>query len=104
MLGGRVPGGQRGLHLIVVQGRSRGRIAAAAIDAMMRGTRAAAASTPVLDSHLVERCRLIPQYRRAAHVSRDGEIGVLPKPLEYRLARDALLIAAPADPPAPAAR
>lgn len=97
-LGNRVHEGQRELHVMIVNGRSRARLLALALAAVARGTDAAA-RTPELDSFLVQRCRVT--LRRATAVAIDGELVAMHETLEYELRRDALRVVAP--PPEPAA-
>ena len=94
-LGSRVTGGQRGLHVIVVSGRSRARLFALALAAVARGVDVAA-RTPELDSFLVDRCRIT--VRRPTVVAIDGELVVMESTMEYELRRDALHVVCP--PPA----
>jgi diacylglycerol kinase family enzyme len=93
MLGGRVPGGRRGLHVLVPRGRARLRLAALAFTALFRGVRAVADS-PRCDSFIVDRCR-IEMRRPRGNVAVDGEIVPLVAPLEYHLERDALRVVVP---------
>lgn len=89
-LGGRARNGRRGLHLLIVRGRSRSRLAALAFAAAARGTRSAA-RTPVLDSYLVDRFS-ITMPRARGLVAADGELHVMEAPLEYRWVRDAVRV------------
>lgn len=91
-LGRRVVGGQRGLHVIVVRGRSRARLFALALAAVSRGVDAVA-GTPELDSFLVERCRIT--VRRPTVVAIDGELVVMESTMEFELRRDALHVVCP---------
>jgi diacylglycerol kinase family enzyme len=88
-LGKRVPGGRRGLHVMVVRGRTRAGLLALAFAAVARGVRHVS-RTPKLDSFLVDRCRVF--VRRRGPVAVDGEIVELNTPLDYRLVRDALKV------------
>lgn len=85
-LGNRVEGGRRGLHVMIVRGRTRARIVALAFAAAARGLHAVS-RTPHLDSFIVERCRI---EQRHATLSVDGEIVRIPSPLEYRFGKGAL--------------
>jgi diacylglycerol kinase family enzyme len=96
-LGNRVPHGRRGLHVLVVRGRTRARLFALALAAVARGVKSVA-RTPQLDSFLVDRCRIT--VRRPGYVAVDGELVRLPETLEYELRRDALHVVSP--PPTPA--
>jgi diacylglycerol kinase family enzyme len=91
-LGKRVPDGRRGLHVLVVRGRSRARLFAIALAAVARGVDAVA-RTPELDAFLVDRCRI--SVRRPTMVALDGEIESMRTPLEYELRRDALHVVCP---------
>jgi diacylglycerol kinase family enzyme len=88
--GRREPAGARGLHVVVVRGRSRARVVALAIEAAARGFESAT-STPRLESAIVEGFR-IEMRRPIARVSADGEITRSPVPLVYRLRRDHLRV------------
>jgi diacylglycerol kinase family enzyme len=94
-LGQRVPGGARGLHVILVRGRRFARRFARAYSRITRGL-------PVqergigLDTALVERFQLDLPGRRA-HVATDGEIVLTNTPLAYRYVPDALRIVVPGD-------
>lgn len=85
-LGNRVDGGKRGLHVLIVRGRTRARIVALALAAAARGVRAVS-RTPHLDSFLVDQCRI---EQRHATLAVDGEIVRMPSPLEYRFGEGAL--------------
>jgi diacylglycerol kinase family enzyme len=88
-LGKRIPGGRRGLHIMVVRGRTRAGLLALAFEAVARGVRHVA-RTPKLDSFIVDQCRVF--LRRRGPVAIDGEIVQLDTPLDYRLGRDALKV------------
>lgn len=88
-LGKRVPGGRRGLHVMVVRGRTRAGLLALALAAVARGVRHVS-RTPKLDSFVVDHCRVF--LRRRGPVAVDGEIVELDTPLEYKVARDALKV------------
>lgn len=90
-LGGRLAGGRRGLHVIVVRGRTRARLVALSFAAAARGIRATA-RTPHLDSFIVDRCTI---EQRHSTVAVDGEIVTLDSPLRYEFGRGALRIVAP---------
>ncbi|MFL5617599.1 MAG: diacylglycerol/lipid kinase family protein [Gemmatimonadaceae bacterium] len=91
-LGNRVSDGGRGLHVMVVNGRSRARLLALALAAVSRGVDALA-RTPELDSFLVDRCRVT--LRRPTAVAIDGELVAMHETLEYELRRDALRVVCP---------
>ena len=95
MLGGRIAGGRRGLHVLVVRGKRRTQL-------LLRGVAIAARGLPTLprraqtgiDSFIVDRCR-IELPRRRGSVGVDGEIVPMMAPLEYRIAYDALNVVVP---------
>jgi diacylglycerol kinase family enzyme len=91
-LGNRVSEGRRGLHVMVVNGRSGARLLALALAAVSRGVKAVA-RTPELDSFLVERCRIT--LRRPTAVAIDGELAAMHETLQYELRRDALHVVCP---------
>ena len=91
-LGKRVPNGRRGLHVMVVQGRSRARLLALALAAVARGVDAVA-GTPQFESFIVDRFRI--DMHGSGTVAVDGEIVTLDTPLEYALAPDALTVVCP---------
>jgi diacylglycerol kinase family enzyme len=91
-LGSRVKDGKRGLHVIVVRGRSRARLFAITLAAVARGVEAVA-RTPELDAYLVDRCRI--SVRRPTRVALDGELESMQTTLEYELRRDALHVVCP---------
>jgi diacylglycerol kinase family enzyme len=91
-LGSRVGGGQRGLHVMVVRGRTRARLLAIALAAVAKGVDAVA-RTPQLDSFVVDRCRI--KLRRPTAVAIDGELVAMRTTLEYELRRDALRVVCP---------
>jgi diacylglycerol kinase family enzyme len=88
-LGKRIRGGRRGLHVMVVRGRTRAGLLALALAAVARGV-GAVSRTPKLDSFIVDRCRVV--LRRRGPVAVDGEIVQLETPLEYTAARGALKV------------
>jgi diacylglycerol kinase family enzyme len=88
-LGRRIPGGRRGLHVMVVRGRTRAGLLALALAAVARGVRHVS-RTPKLDSFVVDHCRVF--LRRRGPVAVDGEIVQLDTPLEYIVRRDALRV------------
>lgn len=90
-LGARVNGGQRGLHVIVVTGRRRARLAAVAMAAASRGVNHAAKS-PELDSFIVDRCTIQLRKKHSTPIALDGEIKEARTPLELRLASNALRV------------
>ena len=94
-LGGRVEGGQRGLHVLVVRNRTGARLFVLALAAAARGL-ASVARGPAVDAFLVDRCR-IELPKRTVGVALDGEIVAMNGPVEYTIWRDALhVVTAPA--------
>lgn len=89
-LGGRAKNGRRGLHLLILRGRSPVRLAALAFAAAARGTRSAA-RTPALDSYIVERLA-ITRRRARGIVAADGELHAMEAPLQYAWVRDAVRV------------
>lgn len=92
-LGGRARAGRRGLHLMIVRGRSRARFAALAFAAAARGTRSVARS-PALEAFLVRQFTIRLRQSRA-RVATDGELHTMEAPLEYRWIADAVRIVVP---------
>ncbi len=91
-LGKRVPNGKRGLHVMVVQGRSRARLLALALAAVARGVKAVS-DTPQFQSFIVDHFRI--HTHGGGTVAVDGEIVQLTPPLRYELKRDALTVVCP---------
>jgi diacylglycerol kinase family enzyme len=91
-LGSRIAGGRRGLHVMIVRGRTRARLLAIALAAVAKGVKSVA-QTPELDSFLVETCRIT--VRRPGLIAIDGELVSMPTTLEYALRRDALHVVCP---------
>lgn len=91
-LGNRIPDGKRGLHVMVVRGRSAGRVLAIALNAVARGIQTVS-RTPELDSFIVDRCTIT--LRRQSTIAVDGELVSLGTPLEYQLQRDAIHVVCP---------
>ncbi|CAN5253470.1 diacylglycerol kinase family protein [soil metagenome] len=91
-LGKRVVGGRRGLHVMVVTGRSAGRVLALALNAVARGLETVA-RTPDLDSFMVDHCTIT--VRRSSTIAVDGELVRLGTPLEYQLRHDAIRVVCP---------
>ena len=86
-------GGQRGLHVLVVHGRTRARLLAIALAAAAKGVRNLHSRAHV-DSYIVEKCRIeLPPGRTT--VATDGELKPMESELEYELKRDALLVVRP---------
>jgi len=96
-LGARVPGGKRGLHVMVVRRRSGARALAAGLAAAARGVKAVA-RTPAMDAFLVECCRIEPRRTR---LSVDGELVSLTPPFDYRHVPAHLLVVVSAGKNAP---
>ncbi|MFL5578007.1 MAG: diacylglycerol/lipid kinase family protein [Gemmatimonadaceae bacterium] len=90
LVGARVGGGRRGLHVLVVRSRTAGRLFALALAAAARGVDDVARS-PLLDSFVVDRCRIdLPRPR--GRVALDGELVEMRAPLEYEVRRGALRV------------
>lgn len=92
LLGKRVPHGRRGLHVMVVRDRSRGRLLAMGLNAVARGVKTVA-RTPELDSFIVDACTL--SLREGSRIAVDGELVQLGASLQYRLDRDAVRVICP---------
>jgi diacylglycerol kinase family enzyme len=90
-LGARVPGGQRGLHVMIVRGRRPARLLTLALAAATRGVESAA-SSPELDAFVVDSCTVTVAGRRHLTIGLDGELARVPVPLEFRIVRDALRV------------
>ncbi len=91
-LGQRVPGGRRGLHVMIVRGRSKARWLALGLAAVGRGMKSVS-HTPEFESFIVDELRI--DMRGMGTVAVDGEIAHLSAPLEYQLRRDALTVVCP---------
>lgn len=87
-LGARVPGGRRGLHVMVLRSRSGARTVALALAAAARGIEAMA-RTPAMEAFIVDRCTIDAPFRTIAV---DGELVRATAPFEYRVAREALRV------------
>jgi diacylglycerol kinase family enzyme len=92
ILGNRAPAGQRGLHVLIVRGRTRARTMVVALNAVARGVKTASQS-PELDSFIVDRC--VISRSRHGTVALDGELATLHNPLVFELRRDALRVVCP---------
>jgi diacylglycerol kinase family enzyme len=90
ILGGRVQGGQRGLHVMIPRATSRARQLIIAATSALRGVQAAVGDLAI-DSFIVDRCTMDLRHDRD-DVSVDGEIVPATTPLRYRLERDALRV------------
>jgi len=91
-LGNRIPHGKRGLHVMVVRGRSAARVLAIALNAVARGV-TTVSRTLELDSFIVDHCTIT--LRRHTTIAVDGELVSLGTPLEYHLERDAVHVVCP---------
>jgi diacylglycerol kinase family enzyme len=81
-----------GLLVIVVRGRRRARLLALGLAAARHGPGGVSAM-PEVDSFVVDHCRVaVGGRRRRVHASIDGEVLVLPTPLDYRAARGVLRV------------
>jgi len=87
-LGNRIKDGQRGLHVMVVRWRGRGKLVSLGFRAIFRGVDEVS-RTVEFDSFVVERCT-ITMKKPLARIARDGEIETMSTPLEYRIERDML--------------
>ncbi len=96
-LGNRIPGGKRGLHVLVVRSRAKTRLLLLAWEAVSRGVKSAA-RTPELDSFIVDRCT-ISMRRSSTTIALDGEEVRVRTPLEYRIEKDVLRIVRGPDQP-----
>lgn len=88
-----VRGGERALHLVVVDGSSPARHLVRALAAAARGSDTVH-DTPGISSHLADECTIdlpVPEVR----VALDGELHRARTPLRYRLVREALRVVAP---------
>jgi diacylglycerol kinase family enzyme len=92
LLGNRVPTGERGLHIMVVQSRTSARVLALGLAAVARGLDRLS-HMPEFESVLVDKCQI--QIRHHGRVSVDGELVTLSTPLEYELRREALRVVCP---------
>jgi diacylglycerol kinase family enzyme len=95
-LGGRVEGGRRALHVLVVRSRSSTRAITLSLALAARGVRAVT-RTAALDGFLVDACS-IEMRRPFGYVALDGETRRLQAPLEYRLRREVLTSVVPREP------
>ena len=92
-LGGRAKNGRRGLHLMIVRGRSRARLAALAFAAAAKGTRSATRS-PALDAFIVDKLT-IRMRRPHVYVATDGELHAMSGPLEFAWIPEAVKVVVP---------
>lgn len=92
VLGGRVKDGRRGLHIMVVKGRSRLRMLGIGAVAILRGLKAVSRSGHFEDV-IVDRATIT--MRGQGWVALDGEIARVGTPLEYELRRGALSVVCP---------
>jgi diacylglycerol kinase family enzyme len=92
LLGKRIPGGRRGLHVMIVRGRSRARVMAIGLNAVARGVKTAA-RTPELDSFIVDKCTIT--LRHEGRIAVDGELVAVGKTLDYHVKSDAIQVICP---------
>jgi diacylglycerol kinase family enzyme len=92
VLGRRVPDGRSGLHVMVVKGRSRLRLVAIGASVVLRGLEVASRAGH-FDDMIADRLRIT--MRSTGWVALDGEIALLPTPLDYELRRGALSVVCP---------
>ena len=98
-LGGRVDGGRRGLHVIVVRGRTRTSLLLIGLALAARGLRASGgAAAHGVDTFFATEME-VETRRHAVRLSVDGEVVPTESPIRYRYDPDALRVVAP--PPAP---
>jgi diacylglycerol kinase family enzyme len=90
--GRRVPAGRRGLHVMVVKGRSRLRLLAIGATAILRGLEAVSRAGH-FDDIIADRLRI--DMRGAGWVALDGEVALLATPLDYALRSGALSVVCP---------
>ncbi len=91
-LGARIPGGRRGLHVMVVRSSTGARLVALALAAAAKGVRAVS-RTPHLDAFFVDRCSIEPRRgTKVGSIAVDGEIVAAFPPLRYELVRDGLMV------------
>lgn len=91
-LGDHKEGGQRGLHVIIVQGRGRARLMLWSVAIAARGADSASrAPASGVESFIAESLR-INTRRAVVGVALDGEIKEIADPLEYRFHRDAFQV------------
>ncbi len=95
MLGARVANGRRGLHVMVVKGRSRWRLLAIGATAILHGLDAVTRAGHFEDV-IVDHLRIT--MHGAGWVAVDGEIALLATPLDYELRRGALSVVCPPTP------
>ena len=95
-LGARKEDGRRGLHVIVVRGRTRSGLVALALAAAARRLRVWSYS-PHADNVIVDQAT-IEMPRPMGNVAVDGEIVPMRAPLTYRIAREALTVIVPHGP------
>ncbi|MEP6617908.1 MAG: diacylglycerol kinase family protein [bacterium] len=91
-LGNRVARGRKGLHVLVVRGRTGGRAVAIGLNAIARGV-GTVSRTPELDSFIVDSCTI--ERRHHGLVAVDGELVSLDQALHYELRRGALRVVCP---------
>lgn len=95
-LGNRVKNGKRGLHVMVVRGRTRARLFNVGLAAIAKGTREAE-KLPEFDDFIVDGGQ-IDLNRPRTMLGLDGELKRMDTPLKYRFERDALrLVVAPSE-------
>lgn len=91
-LGNRKADGKRGLHVMIVRGRSAGRLMVLALSAVARGVKEVS-RTPELDSFIVESCSI--KLNRRSTIGVDGELMPVDHTTEFVLKRDALQVVCP---------
>lgn len=95
LLGARVPGGRRGLHIMVVRGRRSSAILRLGLAAAMRGL--SDIGDAGVDELIADRCAVT--LRRPTRIATDGELATAESSLRCELARDALWLVQHPDSP-----
>ena len=89
-LGNRVKNGKPGLHVMIVDGRKKGRLFALALAGFSKGSKEAE-KLPEFDDFLVDSCQ-IDLTRSHSLIGIDGELREMRTPLDYRIEREALRV------------
>lgn len=92
-LGGLLPGGKRGLHVMAVHGRRKTRLLVIALDAFANGVRQASRDTE-LHAFMVDSCSIRMRTNRV-RISFDGEAETVDVPLDYKVEKDNLKLVVP---------
>jgi len=95
-LGDQKEGGDRGMHVVLVEGKGRARVMLMSAAMVARGADGSSPPpTSGLQSFMTESLRIDTRRPRVG-VALDGEIKEIEGPLEYRFARDTLRVVTPA--------